>query len=81
MASGAGFAVLETMGYAVVALVESRGQPAAVDGTLLLRGLLSPAAHIAWTGLTAAALWHAAARSWSGPAVGVLVGTYVLAVV
>lgn len=81
VASGAGFAVLETMGYAVVALVESRGQLAAVDGTLLLRGLLSPAAHMAWTGLTAAALWHTAARRWSGPAVGALVGTYVLAVV
>jgi protease PrsW len=81
VAAGAGFAVLETMGYAMVALVESRGQLAAVDGTLLLRGLFSPAAHMAWTGLTAAALWHTAARRWSGRAVGALVGTYVLAVV
>ena len=81
VASGAGFAVLETMGYAVVALVESRGQLAAVDGTLLLRGLFSPAGHMAWTGLTAAALWQAAARGWPGRAVGGLVGTYGLAVV
>jgi RsiW-degrading membrane proteinase PrsW (M82 family) len=81
VACGAGFAVLETMGYALVALVESRGQLAAVDGTLLLRGLLSPAAHMAWTGLSAAALWHTAARQWSGRAVGALVGTYLLAVV
>ena len=81
VASGAEFAVLETMGYAVVALVESRGRLAAVDGTLLLRGLFSPAAHMAWTGVTAAALWHVAARGWYGRAVGGLVGTYVLAVV
>jgi RsiW-degrading membrane proteinase PrsW (M82 family) len=81
VASGAGFAVLETMGYAMVALIESRGQLAAVDGTLLLRGLFSPAGHMAWTGLTAAALWHTAARGWSGRTVGTLVGTYVLAVV
>lgn len=81
VASGAGFAVLETMGYAMVALIESRGQLAAVDGTLLLRGLFSPAGHMAWTGLTAAALWHTAARGWSGRAVATLVGTYVLAVV
>jgi RsiW-degrading membrane proteinase PrsW (M82 family) len=81
VASGAGFAVLETMGYAVVALVDSRGQLAALDGTLLLRGLFSPAGHMAWTGLTAAALWHTAARRWSGRPVGTLVGTYALAVV
>jgi protease PrsW len=81
VASGAGFAVLETMGYAMVALIESRGQLAAVDGTLLLRGLFSPAGHMAWTGLTAAALWHTAAQRWSGRAVGALVGAYVLAVV
>ncbi|HEX8762020.1 MAG TPA: PrsW family intramembrane metalloprotease, partial [Pseudonocardiaceae bacterium] len=81
LACGAGFAVLETMGYAVVALVESRGQLAAVDSTLLLRGLFSPAGHMAWTGLTAAALWQAAARGWPGRAVGGLVGTYGLAVV
>lgn len=59
VASGAGFAVLETMGYAFVALIQSGGSIAAVDGVLILRGILSPAAHMAWTGLTAAALWQA----------------------
>ena len=34
-----------------------------------------------WTGLAAAALWQAAARGWSGRAVGGLVDTYGLAVV
>jgi protease PrsW len=59
VAAGAGFAVLETMGYAFVELIKSGGSIAAVDGTLLFRGVLSPGAHMAWTGLTAAALWRA----------------------
>ncbi|CAM5569919.1 hypothetical protein GCM10010345_66870 [Streptomyces canarius] len=61
VASGAGFAVFETMGYAFVELINSGGNLHAVDDLLVLRGLLSPAAHMAWTGLTAAALWSAAA--------------------
>jgi RsiW-degrading membrane proteinase PrsW (M82 family) len=60
VAAGAGFAVLETMGYAFVALIQSGGDLGALDDLLLLRGLLSPAAHMAWTGLSAAALWIAA---------------------
>lgn len=82
VASGAGFAALETMGDAFVTLVQSRGNIAAVDDVLLLRGLLSPAAHMAWTGLTAAALWRAAQAGWTGRAVlrflGVLAGAIVL---
>jgi RsiW-degrading membrane proteinase PrsW (M82 family) len=62
MATGMGFAVLETMGYAFVALIASGGSVGAVEQTLLLRGLLSPAAHIAWTGLACGALWRLAAR-------------------
>lgn len=80
VASGAGFAALETMGYAVTALLQTRGQLAAVDGTLLLRGLMSPAAHMAWTGLTAAALWRAAARHWHARAIGGFLGVFVVAV-
>lgn len=57
VASGAGFAVLETMGYAFNALLESKGDLAAVDDTLLIRGLLAPAGHVAWTGLATTALW------------------------
>jgi RsiW-degrading membrane proteinase PrsW (M82 family) len=69
VASGAGFAVLETMGYSFVTLILSHGDLSAVDGVLIFRGLLSPAAHMAWTGLAAAALWAAAASRWSRPAV------------
>ena len=58
IASGTGFAVLETMGYGFTTLLGSGGNVAAVDATLLLRGLLSPAGHVAWTGLIVWALWR-----------------------
>ncbi len=80
VAAGAGFAALETMGYAFVALIQSQGNLSAVSGLLLLRGLLSPAAHMAWTGLTATALWAAADRGWTLRAVLQFVATFVVAV-
>ena len=61
---GAGFAVLETMGFAFVGLIESGGDLDVVQDVLFLRGVLSPAAHMAWTGLAAAALFMAAAEKW-----------------
>ncbi|KUN16213.1 hypothetical protein AQJ11_40825 [Streptomyces corchorusii] len=80
VASGAGFAVFETMGYAFVELVNSNGDLSAVDDLLVWRGLLSPAAHMAWTGLTAAALWSAAANGWRRRSVGLFVLVYAVAV-
>src|SRR4051812_26283499 len=70
VASGAGFAVLETMGYAFVVLIQSQGNLDVVQQVLFLRGVLSPAAHMAWTGLAAAALFTAAAhgRRWGAGA-------------
>jgi RsiW-degrading membrane proteinase PrsW (M82 family) len=80
VASGAGFAVLETMGYAFVVLIQSRGNLSVVDGVLFVRGILSPAAHMAWTALAAAALWRAAAEHWHPRALAGFVGTFVLVV-
>jgi RsiW-degrading membrane proteinase PrsW (M82 family) len=80
VASGAGFAVLETMGYAFVSLIQSRGDLAVVQAVLFERSVFSPAAHMAWTGLTAAALWYAAAGHWRARAVGVFGLAYVAAV-
>ncbi|WP_338704198.1 PrsW family intramembrane metalloprotease (plasmid) [Streptomyces sp. Q6] len=80
VASGAGFAVFETMGYAFVELVQSGGDLHVVDHLLVVRGLLSPAAHMAWTGLTSAALWSAMAHHWQRRSVGVLVLVYAIAV-
>jgi RsiW-degrading membrane proteinase PrsW (M82 family) len=79
VASGMGFATLETMGYAFNALL-TRGSLAAVEQTVLLRALLSPAGHVAWTGLTAAALWLVAASPRKGLAVARAVGVFIAAV-
>jgi RsiW-degrading membrane proteinase PrsW (M82 family) len=70
VASGAGFAAMETMGYAFTTLVTSRGSITDTVDELLLRGLLSPAGHMAWTGITAAALYAAAASGWRARKVG-----------
>lgn len=56
VASGAGFATLETMGYGFTALLASQGNVLAAEQTLQLRALLAPAGHVAWTGVAAAAL-------------------------
>lgn len=79
IASGAGFAVLETMGYGFSALLSTGGNVAAVDQTLVLRALLSPASHVAWTGIVAAALWRTAdpRRPFRAP---LLIGAFVAAV-
>jgi RsiW-degrading membrane proteinase PrsW (M82 family) len=57
-ASGAGFAALESMGYGLVVLLLSGGNITAATEVVLVRALMAPAAHIAWTALTADALWH-----------------------
>jgi protease PrsW len=79
VASGMGFATLETMGYGFSALLAG-GNLAAVDDTLLLRALLSPAGHVAWTGLTAAALWSIPGARRKGLAVLRAVGVFLAAV-
>ena len=50
VASEMDLATLETMGYGFSALVRS-GSVISGEQTLLLRVLLSPAGHVAWTGL------------------------------
>jgi len=79
IASGMGFAVLETMGYGFQELLRARSVDA-VEDTLLLRALLSPAGHVAWTGLTVAVLWRVASATRKGRALGAFAGAYLLAV-
>jgi RsiW-degrading membrane proteinase PrsW (M82 family) len=43
--AGMGFAALETMGYGLTALMDSDGDPGAVQQVLLVRGLFSPLGH------------------------------------
>jgi protease PrsW len=59
VAAGAGFAILESMGYALVALLSTFGNIEAVNQVILSRSISSSAVHIAWTGLLAGAVWHA----------------------
>ena len=75
VASGMGFATLETMGYGFSALLQTRSI-ADLDQTLLLRGLLSPAGHVAWTGITTAALWHVASAPRKGRAILLFLGAF-----
>lgn len=58
VAAGMGFAALETISYGMGALVDTGGSVSALEQVLLLRGLLSPAGHAAWTGLACSVLWR-----------------------
>jgi RsiW-degrading membrane proteinase PrsW (M82 family) len=62
---GAGFAALESMGYGLIALLLTGGDITATTEVLLVRALMAPAAHIAWTALAADALWHVRQRASS----------------
>lgn len=68
VAVGSGFAALETMGYAFVALLHAGGQLEPVTVLLMLRAVASPGGHGAWTGLACAALFaiRTARRRWLG---------------
>jgi protease PrsW len=80
VAVGAGFAALETMGYAFTTLVQSRGSVTDTVDVLLLRGLMSPAGHMAWTGIAAAALFAAVESGWAARKAAGFVGAAALAV-
>ncbi|WP_306209972.1 PrsW family intramembrane metalloprotease [Actinoplanes sp. RD1] len=79
VASGMGFAALETMGYGFTALLSSQGSIGAVQETLFVRGLTAPAGHTAWTGLTCGALWALIATPTGKKALA-FVGTFIGAV-
>jgi len=58
VAAGMGFAALESMGYGFTTLMQSQGDIRDAESLLMVRGLLSPAGHAAWTGLVCAVLWR-----------------------
>lgn len=66
IASGMGFASLETMGYGLVSFIQSNGDIGVVEQVLLVRGILSPAGHAAWTGLVCAVIWRQRQNKGSG---------------
>lgn len=51
---GAGFAAFESAGYAFNALISG----SSLEGSIILRGILSPFCHIIWTGMVGAAFFH-----------------------
>lgn len=52
-----------------------------MNQTLLIRGLLSPAGHAAWTGIICAILWRERAKAGKININGWVIGAFVLAVV
>jgi RsiW-degrading membrane proteinase PrsW (M82 family) len=72
VASGMGFAAFESMGYGLTALFLSHGQIDQVEKLLFVRGMLAPAGHAAWTGLTCATLWWARERPGVAPKLAVV---------
>lgn len=55
---GMGFAALESTGYAFTAFLASRGEVTASLAVTVLRGLLAPFGHGAWTGILGAVLFR-----------------------
>ena len=80
LASGMGFAALETLGYGFTALLASRGNIGLAEFVLLVRGFLSPAGHAAWTALVTATLWRERHRHGHAGLTRATLGTYLLAV-
>ncbi len=80
VASGMGFAALETMGYGLTVMVRSSGDVGALEEVLMIRGLFSPAGHAAWTGLICAVIWRQRLEGRGLFSVSVL-GTVALAVI
>jgi RsiW-degrading membrane proteinase PrsW (M82 family) len=81
VASGMGFAALETMGYGMVAFLQSGGSITALEETLLIRGLLSPAGHAAWTGFVCAVIWREQERNRHGLSFLLIISSFILAIV
>lgn len=55
-AVGTGFAAFESAGYALGAIMQSQST-AAGNTSIVLRGVLAPFGHVAWTAIAAGALW------------------------
>jgi RsiW-degrading membrane proteinase PrsW (M82 family) len=63
VASGMCFSAMETMGYGLAVFLQNNGSVGALEATLLLRGLVSPLGHAAWTGLICAVIWRERQRT------------------
>jgi RsiW-degrading membrane proteinase PrsW (M82 family) len=80
VASGMGFAAMESMGYGLVAFLQSQGSIGALQLTLLVRALFAPVGHAAWTGLVCAIVWRERQRSGRNALNWAVVGAFLVAV-
>ncbi len=80
VAVGMGFAALETVGYGTTTISQNPGNVDALQNLLVLRGVLSPAGHAAWTGLVCATLWRERERAGSAVLNIKVIAFYLLAV-
>ncbi len=81
IAAGMGFAAFETMGYGLVSLIQSGGNVTLLEQVFIIRGLLSPAGHAAWTGFVCAILWHERQKKGHVVVNLAVVGAFILAVI
>ena len=81
IASGMGFAALETMGYGLVSFIQSGGDVDTLQQVLLFRGLLSPAGHAAWTGFVCAVLWRERERKGRVAINFKVIGAFITAII
>ncbi len=81
VAAGMGFAALETISYGISALTQSQGNIGSLEQVLLLRGLLSPAGHAAWTGIVCSVLWREREKVGHAVINLAVIGFFLLAVV
>jgi len=58
VASGMCFSAIESMGYGLTSFLNNNGSIGTLEETLLVRALLSPVGHAAWTGLVCAVIWR-----------------------
>jgi len=79
LASGIGFAALETLGSSITALIASRGNVGLAEFVLLVRGVLSPAGHSAWTAIVTATLWRERVHHGHARLTRATLGAYLLA--
>jgi RsiW-degrading membrane proteinase PrsW (M82 family) len=80
VASGMGFAAMESMGYGLVSFLQSQGSIGALQLTLLVRALFAPVGHAAWTGLLCAVVWRERQRAGRRTINPAVIGAFVLAV-
>jgi RsiW-degrading membrane proteinase PrsW (M82 family) len=78
---GGGLVIGIAAGTGFAALLSRGGGLGALDATLVLRGVMVPAGHVAWTGAVCAALWYLLETSHKGRGALALAGALLGAIV